>query len=96
VTAFLLICAYFTPTFVAMRRGLGPTFIIFSQNLLFGWTGVGWIWVLALAAGWPDEPKLPDLQSRNRPQDQINLARQLLDQGKTPEEVVDFLKNRHR
>lgn len=50
-----LICSflYFLPTIIAIRRGHRATGI-FVLNLLFGWTVIGWIAMLAWAFTLPD------------------------------------------
>eukprot|EP00744_Colponema_vietnamica_P027085 GILI01040451.1.p1 GENE.GILI01040451.1~~GILI01040451.1.p1 ORF type:complete len:112 (+),score=11.51 GILI01040451.1:93-428(+) len=40
---FLLVEGYFFPTLVGIYVGCGAFFKLFLLNLLFGWTGIGWI-----------------------------------------------------
>ena len=42
--------SYFAPTVIAQTRNIKHPFTIFSINLLFGWTVVGWIAALVWAA----------------------------------------------
>ncbi|MFF1649814.1 superinfection immunity protein [Streptomyces sp. NPDC058240] len=51
VVAVLLILAYFVPTFVAFGRGMANRGTVLVINLLLGWTVIGWIVALAMAAG---------------------------------------------
>lgn len=48
---------YFLPGFVALARKLPDADDIFRINLLWGWTGIGWIVALArcLGSGTPRE-----------------------------------------
>ena len=52
ITFALLCVLYFLPTIVAARRGHGVTGVLLL-NLLFGWTGIGWmammVWALLSA-----------------------------------------------
>lgn len=43
--------AYFTPTLVAMARGKENTGAILLINVLTGWTVLGWLLAIGLAAG---------------------------------------------
>jgi hypothetical protein len=45
---FLALALYFLPTFIAAHRG-HPTGGIFLLNLLFGWTGIGWLAMVLFA-----------------------------------------------
>ena len=51
ITILTGLCFYFLPTIIAVIRSTKHPATIFSVNLLFGWTVVGWIaiaiWVLA-------------------------------------------------
>ncbi len=51
----VLAILYFLPTIIASNRGHGVTGIL-CLNLLFGWTGIGWIimllWALLSAPRW--------------------------------------------
>ncbi|MBO9099379.1 MULTISPECIES: superinfection immunity protein [unclassified Rhizobium] len=42
----LAILLYFLPFFIAYNRALANKGSIFILNLLFGWTGIGWIVLL--------------------------------------------------
>ncbi|WP_405403633.1 superinfection immunity protein [Streptomyces sp. NBC_01104] len=42
--------AYFVPVFVAFSRGVPNKGSVFVVNLFLGWTVVGWIVALAMAA----------------------------------------------
>ncbi|WP_285564941.1 MULTISPECIES: superinfection immunity protein [unclassified Streptomyces] len=42
--------AYFVPAFVAFSRGVPNKGSVFVINLFLGWTVVGWIVALAMAA----------------------------------------------
>lgn len=44
--SILIFCAYFLPTLIAGFRGHKNGTPILLVNLLFGWTGIGWIWAL--------------------------------------------------
>ena len=42
----LVIIGYFFPVIIAAKRGHKNATPIFLVNLLFGWTGLGWLWCL--------------------------------------------------
>ncbi|WP_242436863.1 superinfection immunity protein [Streptomyces sp. CB02488] len=42
--------AYFVPTVVAFMRGVSNSGSVFVLNLFLGWTLVGWVVALAMAA----------------------------------------------
>ncbi|WP_328866808.1 superinfection immunity protein [Streptomyces sp. NBC_00341] len=42
--------AYFVPTVVAFTRGVSNSGSVFVLNLFLGWTLVGWVVALAMAA----------------------------------------------
>ena len=42
----VVILFYFLPFFIALNRTLANKGSIFILNLLFGWTGIGWIVLL--------------------------------------------------
>ena len=44
------LCFYFLPTIVAIHRGVNCRATIFSVNLIFGWTIVGWLAIVIWAA----------------------------------------------
>lgn len=46
----VLLLAYFVPAFVAFSRGVPNKGSVFVINLFLGWTVVGWIVALAMAA----------------------------------------------
>lgn len=46
----VLLLAYFVPVFVAFSRGVPNKGSVFVVNLFLGWTVVGWIVALAMAA----------------------------------------------
>lgn len=47
--AIVIVVGYFLPTFLAMFRGHRRKIGIFIVNIFVGWTGVGWIILLAYA-----------------------------------------------
>jgi hypothetical protein len=47
---FIAIAAlYFVPTFVSLYRKDPTWWVVFLNNLLFSWTGIGWIGALVWA-----------------------------------------------
>jgi Superinfection immunity protein len=46
----LLVAAYFLPLIVALLRSVPNVGSVFVINLLLGWTFVGWVVALAMAA----------------------------------------------
>ncbi|WP_326734213.1 superinfection immunity protein [Streptomyces sp. NBC_01022] len=46
----VLLVAYFVPAFVAYSRGVPNKGSVFVINLFLGWTVVGWVVALAMAA----------------------------------------------
>ena len=52
---------YFLPTFVAAKRETENAGAVFVINLFLGWTFLGWIVALAMAAGGKkrEETKMP-------------------------------------
>jgi len=44
------LCFYFLPTIIAIHRGANCRATIFSLNLIFGWTIVGWLATVIWAA----------------------------------------------
>lgn len=53
----ILIVLYFLPTIIAKLRGQYLVSGAFIRNLLWGWTGVGWI--ILLAASLVDDKPRP-------------------------------------
>ncbi|MEU9622092.1 MULTISPECIES: superinfection immunity protein [unclassified Streptomyces] len=51
VVALLLVVAYFVPAVVAFSRGMSNRGTVLVINLFLGWTVIGWIVALAMAAG---------------------------------------------
>lgn len=49
----ILLLVYFLPTILALHRrnAAGGMFVL---NLLFGWTGIGWLALIAWAVSMPD------------------------------------------
>lgn len=46
----LCIALYWLPTIMAVRRGVPHRGSVFVLNLLVGWTFIGWVAALAMAA----------------------------------------------
>ncbi len=46
----VIVLAYFVPTVVAFARGVSNSGSILVLNLFLGWTLVGWVVALAMAA----------------------------------------------
>ena len=69
-----LLLPYFLPSIVASRSGHKSTFLIILSNILFAWTGIGWLIILIWAA---EGGKKSDLEKPNREAWKINqpLAR---------------------
>lgn len=53
VTAFAI---YFMPTIVAVQRGVRNQGSVMILNLFLGWTLVGWVVALAMAARSVEQP----------------------------------------
>ena len=47
--AIVIIAAFFFPTLFAILRGHKRTIGVFILNIVVGWTGLGWILLLAYA-----------------------------------------------
>ena len=65
----LVIAAYFAPLFVArMRRKVDGVLDIFIVNLLFGWTGFGWLvaFIWAFTGQTESDLRLLDALSLNK------------------------------
>ncbi|NED88858.1 superinfection immunity protein [Streptomyces sp. SID11233] len=50
VLIVVIVLAYFVPTVVAFTRGVSNSGSVFVLNLFLGWTLVGWVVALAMAA----------------------------------------------
>lgn len=46
----VIVLVYFVPTVVAFTRGVSNSGSVFVLNLFLGWTLVGWVVALAMAA----------------------------------------------
>jgi len=66
VAIALLFVAYFVPTLRAEYREHRRLGCIFLVNLLAGWTGVGWVAVLAWAGHDRTEPQAEPVVVRRR------------------------------
>jgi hypothetical protein len=65
---FLIFWAlYFIPSIVAYRRGHPQLPLIIGVNLVFGWTVLGWIAVLAWSLMSADIPKPPTIEQASGP-----------------------------
>ena len=63
---FAFLTFYLVPFIVAVARNHDAAMMILVANLLLGWTGVGWLVVLAVAFASPAEG-LAIAPRRNRP-----------------------------
>lgn len=45
-----MVAAYFAPALVAFSRGVPSKWSVFVVNLFLGWTLIGWVVALAMAA----------------------------------------------
>jgi multisubunit Na+/H+ antiporter MnhB subunit len=59
VEILALFVAYWAPTFIGTLRKVTNTGSIFVVNLFLGWTGIGWIVAMAMAAKTPPPPPPP-------------------------------------
>lgn len=50
VLIVVIVLVYFVPTLVAFTRGVSNSGSVFVLNLFLGWTLVGWVVALAMAA----------------------------------------------
>ena len=57
LTLLIFVILYMLPTFVAMHRRHHNTGAILVVNLFLGWTAIGWIVALAMAAGEVHQPR---------------------------------------
>ena len=53
--AMILVPVYFFPVLLASKRKTGNRGGVLVLNLFFGWTFIGWVVALALAAGGAKE-----------------------------------------
>lgn len=66
---FAGLAVYLVPSFVAAARELPHTELLIALNLAFGWTGIGWLALLAWVILSPREP----LRRRPRPHPHLHL-----------------------
>ncbi|HEX3874368.1 MAG TPA: superinfection immunity protein [Solirubrobacteraceae bacterium] len=61
---FILLCLYFVPTVVAVKRAHHQLSAILIVNVFLGWTFVGWVVALAMAFTPVDAPRPTDSDAR--------------------------------
>ena len=72
IVTVLVFVLYFLPTLMARRRHHHQSGAIFVLNLFLGWTLLGWVIALAMAASTvkaaPKEPNLPNTRNGSGPE----------------------------